>query len=333
MQVMNPTFFSDGGEDVEAITVTIHLKGIAVNVTSAYGPLDNALSEKKHAFWSYLTEQSRKAKATGKGVIMQGDFNSWLGPQYLPGDLRPQNTNGKLFQMFLKGNILVCVNTLPLTKGLITWRRRYLNEIQESTIDFYVVCESVIPFVKHMEILNHTDHNITRYSTNEKAVSSDHAPLLMEVTLESVPTKKIKTVIPNFNDKESQMKFRQATSHTTAFTDCFQGDKNVLTQCETWLSKVKAHIKISFKKIRIRPLKIRSSAADGLIKQRNKFLKQGEIDKSHHIDAKIISEEGRIKASMFRKFCNPNKSNVLSEMWQLKKKLFPKKPSTLPSSK
>ena len=36
---------------------------------------------------------------------------------------------------------------------------------------------------------------------------------------------------------------------------------------------------------------------------------------------------------MFRKYCNRNKSGILSEMWNLKKKLFPKKPSTLPSSK
>ena len=64
-------------------------------------------------------------------------------------------------------------------------------------------------------------------------------------------------------------------------------------------------------------------AADRLIKQRNSLLKQGEIDKANIIDAQIaktIAEEGRIKASMFRKFCNPNRSSVLSEMWQLKKK-------------
>ena len=41
---LNPIFFYDGGEDAEANTVTIHLKCMAVNVTSAYGPLENALS-------------------------------------------------------------------------------------------------------------------------------------------------------------------------------------------------------------------------------------------------------------------------------------------------
>ena len=336
---VNPTFYCDGGEDVEAITVTIHLKGMEISVTSAYGPLENALLEKKNAFWAYLSEQAQQARAGGKGFIVQGDLNSWLGPQYLPGDKRPQNGNGKLFMTFLEENKLSCVNCLPLTKGLITRRRRHLNEIRESTTDFFVVCERVLPLIKQMEIINHTDHNLTNYSLNNnklKAVSSDRSPLVMEVKLETVPIKKTKIEIPNFDDTESQIRFRQATSDTNIFTDCFKGESNLLTQCEIWLSKLKTQVKRSFKKIRIRPVKIRPSGADGLIKQRNMLLKQGEVEQSHLIDvqiAKIISEEGRLKAGMFRKFCNPKRSSVLSGMWQLKKKLYPKKTSSLPTSK
>ena len=103
-----------------------------------------------------------------------------------------------------------------------------------------------------------------------------------------------------------------------------------------WLVKLKAHVNKSFKKIRIRPTKLRPSGADALINQRNKLLKHGDVDKINLLDAQIaktIAEEGRIKASMFRKFCNPNRSTVLSEMWQLKKRIFPKKPTPLPSAK
>ena len=110
----------------------------------------------------------------------------------------------------------------------------------------------------------------------------------------------------------------------------------MLQQCDVWLAKVKAHVKQSFKKIRIRPVKIRPSAADGLIKKHNLLLKQGYIENSSLVDAQIaktIAEEGRMKATMFRKFCNPNRSSFLSEMWQLKKKLFPRKPCPLPSAK
>ena len=43
-----------------------------------------------------------------------------LGPELLPGDCQAQNRNGKLFSFFLKDNNLICVNSLPLTKGVIT---------------------------------------------------------------------------------------------------------------------------------------------------------------------------------------------------------------------
>ena len=96
------------------------------------------------------------------------------------------------------------------------------------------------------------------------------------------------------------------------------------------------HVKKSFKKIRIRPGKIRPSAADQIIVQKNKLLKQGRINESKVLDAqivKIISKEEQNKASIFRKYCDRDSSNVMSEMWQIKKKMFPSKASALPSAK
>ena len=67
--------------------------------------------------------------------------------------------------------------------------------------------------------------------------------------------------------------------------------------------------------------------ADYLITQKNKLLKQGNIQESKLLDAQIarkISEEGTFKANMFRKYTERNGNIVLSEMWKLKKRLFPK---------
>ena len=44
---LNPAFVCDGGQEVEAITVDIHLKTMALSVTCAYGPQNNALESKK----------------------------------------------------------------------------------------------------------------------------------------------------------------------------------------------------------------------------------------------------------------------------------------------
>ena len=75
-----------------------------------------------------------------------------------------------------------------------------------------------------MEVLNSKKHNLTNYSllnTKAEAVNSDHAPLIMEVQLESIAKKKEKVEIYNFEDTESQIKFKKKTSETTIFTECF----------------------------------------------------------------------------------------------------------------
>ena len=97
---LNPSFVCNGGEKVEALTVDIHLKNMAVSVTSAYGPLENACAQKKQDFWEYLSQQADRARESGKGLIVQGDLNCWLGPEMLPGDKRSQNANRKLFKLF-----------------------------------------------------------------------------------------------------------------------------------------------------------------------------------------------------------------------------------------
>ena len=86
-----------------------------------------------------------------------------------------------------------------------------------------------------MEINNHTKHNLTNYSINDKklkAVSSDHCLLIMEFKLKTVSKKKTKIKIPNFDDTESQIRFKYATSDTCLFTDCFKCKSNWLTQFE-----------------------------------------------------------------------------------------------------
>ena len=106
-----------------------------ISITSVYGPQENASVEKKASFWKYLAEEAQRAKYEGKGFILQGDLNAWMGPDMLPGDVHPQNRNGKLFATFLTQNKLTFVNSLPLTKGLITRSRKYLDETRTSTLD------------------------------------------------------------------------------------------------------------------------------------------------------------------------------------------------------
>ena len=105
---------------------------------------------------------------------------------------------------------------------------------------------------------------------------------------------------------------------------------------DKWLRVVKSHCSKTFKKIRIRTRNIKPSTADSIISKRNKLVRQGKIIESRilYVEiARMLSEEGRHKANMFTKYIDNDSSKCLSEMWKLKKNLFPKKAQTLPSAK
>ena len=183
---LKPTFINDGGDEVEAITVNIHLKDISISVTSAYGPQESDSLEKKTTFWTYLTNEVQRAKDCGNGFILQGDLNCWLGPEIIKGDVRKQNRNGKMFASFMDVNNLTCVNSLEITEGLIARIRNRLGIEEKSIIDFYVVCQRVLPYVTSLKIDNGSNHTLTNYSCAKeggKAVESDHKPLVMEVKI------------------------------------------------------------------------------------------------------------------------------------------------------
>ena len=82
---------------------------------------------------------------------MQFDGNLWAGNNIIPGDPRCQNRNGKYFEQFLSRNSkLTVVNSLSQCEGLITRSRNKNGILEESILDFFVVCDKILPFVEKM---------------------------------------------------------------------------------------------------------------------------------------------------------------------------------------
>ena len=182
-----------------------------------------------------------------------------------------------MFEKFLSDNNLKCVNCLPLTQGLITRTRKCMGKTKESTIDFYVVCERVLPYVTNMKIDNGKTHIITNYGSTDNtgnSVNSDHFPLTMEVKLEVPPSKVPKIEILNFKDTNGLIEFKENTSNTEEFTKIVGNVCTLSEDADKWIKAVKAHCNKSFKKIRIRTRNIKPSNADRLISERNKLVQQ-----------------------------------------------------------
>ena len=154
---LHPTWVREGNDIVEAISVDIFLKDIRIRCCAAYGCQENETKERKSAFWEYLDEEVILASNSGGGFILHFDENLWAGKDIVPGDPsnpRPQNRNGKLFQEFLSRNShLTVVNSLSICDGLITRRRQKDDILEESVLDFFVVCNL------HSTTTHHKDGN------------------------------------------------------------------------------------------------------------------------------------------------------------------------------
>ena len=336
---LNPCYLRDGGEQVEALTVRIHLKKIIISLNTAYGPQEYANIKKKTMFWKYLDEEYNQAKKEGHGFLLQGDLNSRLGPKYISSDKKDPNENGKMFAQFVESNKLTIVNSLDICKGSTTWAKIRNGKKLKSTIDFFVVCERMLPYVKQMVIDNHKNHKIAHFHNVKKGgkpIDSDHFPMWLEIELKVSPEKPEKTEIQNFKDTEGQKKFKTNTNETHEFTTCTESDGNFTLKTDKWKQLLNEHCRKAFKKIRIRKQNMKPSKANQLINERSKLAKTKTDEELKELDSKIadiISEEEREKVMKFQKFTNQNGSVNLPEMWKLKKKLWPKKASSIPTAK
>ena len=68
---------------------------------------------------------------------------------FIKDDPNPQNQNGGLFLDFLQRNTsLVVVNTESICEGLITRQRKVESRIEKAVLDFFIVNDKLVPFLK-----------------------------------------------------------------------------------------------------------------------------------------------------------------------------------------
>ena len=161
---LQPVWVREGNDYVEALSVEIIVQNMSIRCCVAYGCQENENVDRKERFWKYLDEDVFQANMSGSGFILQFDGNLWAGEKIVPGDPHQQNRNGRLFQEFLERHPqLSVVNSMSLCEGLIT-RSRTKNGAKElSILDFFVVCDRVLPFVQKMVIDESRTFILTNY--------------------------------------------------------------------------------------------------------------------------------------------------------------------------
>ena len=342
---LNPVWVKEGQNDVEALSVNIFVKNMTIRCCVAYGCQENEESDKKDAFWNYLDEEVIEAKESGAGLVIQFDGNLWAGNKIIPGDPRGQNKNGKLFEQFLTRNShLTVINSLELCEGLIT-RRRYKNEkLEESILDFFVVCNLILPHVKRMVIDEDKKHVLTNYEQvrkGGKAADTDHHTEFIDVDLKIMTGKPERREIWNFKKKESQVTFKKVTSETNNFSNCFKNDYNLERQVEDWKNLLFSTFNRTFKKVRVtksKPSKKIPRNISELIDIRNELSNmKGKKEEVILLNEKISDIEAEVNRNKildnFQQMSqNPENVN-LGKVWKLLNSLWPKCPVSLPTAK
>ena len=222
---LNPVLIRKGNDDIELITVEISVSSMTIRCCGAYGPQENSPIDKKEEFWKILEEEAICAWNSGAGFILQFDGNLWCGSDIIPGDPNTQNKNGRLFKDFLaRQSHLTVVNSLPYCEGLITRRRRKQGQMEESILDFFVVCSRILPFVTAMKIDEDKKHVLTNYKpakNGSPAIDSDHYTLELDVKLKFSTERPFRREIFNFKDAKSLEAFNQSTTDTDEFSSCY----------------------------------------------------------------------------------------------------------------
>ena len=215
----------------------------------------------------------------------------WAGENIITKDHKKQNQNGRYFENFLyKNPNLSVANALSQCEGLITRIRHTKNGTQKSVLEFFVVCDKILPLVTKMTIDEKGVQSLTRYKG--KITRTDHCMLELNINL-MIHKEKKQECEHAFNVKNvlGQKQFRKFTSETNMFPKCFSSyDEGIDVQFKRWQQCFDKALHTCFRKVRVKANNLReTSKMDKLMEDKKKLLKQKVMsledkDKVKHIE-------------------------------------------------
>ena len=223
---LDPILIEEYSEEFELLVVEVKLGEKDVRIISGYGPQENWKKEEKMPFFRALEEEVVKATMHGKGIYIELDANSKLGPTIIEGDPHPQSENGKILSRIIKRHALLVVNNIKTKcKGTITSKRTTKKSVEESVIDFVIVNEEVEDLISELIIDEEKKYVLTSYrkcKNGVKVKESDHNTMISH--LKSSWNKKVhsnRIEMYNFKDENGLKKFKEITSKNTFLSEVF----------------------------------------------------------------------------------------------------------------
>ena len=350
LEDVEPVLISEGDDNTEVLVIEISASRMEIRCICAYGPQENHSMDKKSKFWARLATEVEHAVENEKAVILQMDGNLWAGQEVVKNDPHRCNQNGQLFRDFLKMfPQLYVVNNLDLCEGLITRRRQTVHKLEESVLDFFVVCEKIIPFVKRMvvdEDQKYVLSNYTKVKGKRIIKKSDHNPVILELALDYTIKKPDRIETFNFRNKECQLTFSQKTDESRVLTKTFLKAGNTDEKCGRWFKTLKGEFHKSFKKIRYTNKKKVTEVSQTLEKRREIIQKmktcqdedkenlQDQLTELENDVCDLVAKENykKVVDNFQMMECHSGKVQPAG-IWNIKRRVFPKNKESLPTAK
>ena len=246
-----PVDVSPTDEEIEIIVVEIQFnKDVTVRFLTGYGPQEDECEEKINKFYCALEEEIVKCEDSNCGLVIEMDCNAKLGKNINNGDPHDISTNGKILWDIVNRRSCTVVNTTEKCKGAITRSRMKKGVREESVLDYIIVNTLMVPLIEEMEIDESKIKALTRFKKN-KPVPSDHNYLGCVFNIPLQRRMAHRQEVYRLRNKSDLLIFKEKTTHTKKFSQCFTKGGDVKKEGKKWLKTLHNTIHSCFKKVRI----------------------------------------------------------------------------------
>ena len=341
---ITPVVVSDHDEDVEILVIEVAFKCITVRFLTAYGPQEDAPEDVINKFYLTLEEEIVRCEQENCALIAELDCNAKLGTGIIEGDPHTMSSNGKVLWDILERRGCSVINGSDKCKGTITRSRMKGGVEEKSVLDYVIVNAAAAPYVHCMVIDESKSRSLTRYAKG-KAIPSDHNLLICTFKIPLKRKALPRTEIYRLRNADELKNFKERTSDTKVFTQCFENEGDVQEQGKKWMKALQKTICASFKKIRIRPNHTQKDSMQEKMEKRKQILKKMNSctpAERHKLENEVEAVENELSEDYKSKQIEKLNEhlNIITDTdgkvdtagaWKLRRKVLPKQPEQLTS--
>ena len=182
---------------------------------NGYGPQEDEEFNKITHFWQNIESEIIKCQDEGCYILLELDANAKVGKEVIKCDPNKLSNNGKILLEILERHNLFIANANEKCKGLITRKRICNGIIEESILDYVILCDRLNDTLNEMVIDDDQTYTLQHCPNKNKAhhIKSDHNVLFVKFQSSfSARPKPVRHEFFNFKSEESRRAFQLETS-------------------------------------------------------------------------------------------------------------------------